>query len=159
MCILPIILLLCTTAFGLAVRAPSSPSPSSTPLCPTNELPCQTATSLLPQIGAGNTIFVSHFSRFATTQYAISLTNNVLVTSLIAGRIWYVTRDVRASGYATGLDYRRAILVVIESGALYAFTQIIQLAWYVAKFPGLYFVADSFVQIMVSSPLPRVIPS
>ena len=42
------------------------------------------------------------------------------------------------------------MLVVIESGALYALTQIIQLAWYVAKFPGLYFVADSFVQIMVS---------
>ena len=48
-----------------------------------------------------NAIFVSHFSRFATTQYAIPLTNNVLVTSLIAGHIWYVTRDVRASGYAT----------------------------------------------------------
>ena len=42
------------------------------------------------------------------------------------------------------------MLVVIESGALYALTRIIQLAWYVAKFPGLYFVADSFVQIMVS---------
>nr|VWO96289.1 Ketoreductase CTB6 (EC (Cercosporin toxin biosynthesis cluster protein 6) [Ganoderma boninense] len=128
-CILPILLLLCTTAFGLA-----------------------TATSLLPQIGAGNSIFVSHFQRFATTQYAISLTNNVLVTSLISGRIWYVTREVRTSGYATGSDYRRAILVVIESGALYALTQVIQLAWYVAKFPGLYFVADSFVQIMAIVP-------
>ncbi|KAI1798387.1 hypothetical protein LXA43DRAFT_1088494 [Ganoderma leucocontextum] len=128
-CILPITLLISTTAFGLA-----------------------TATSLLPQIGAGNSIFVSHFSRFATTQYAISLTNNVLVTSLIAGRIWYVTRDVRAGGYATGSDYHRAILVIIESGALYALTQIIQLAWYVAKFPGLYFVADSFVQIMAIVP-------
>ncbi|KAI1798369.1 hypothetical protein LXA43DRAFT_1056538 [Ganoderma leucocontextum] len=128
-CILPITLLISTTAFGLA-----------------------TATSLLPQIGAGNSIFVSHFSRFATTQYAISLTNNVLVTSLIAGRIWYVTRDVRAGGYATGSDYHRAILVVIESGALYALTQIVQLAWYVAKFPGLYFVADSFVQIMAIVP-------
>ena len=48
--------------------------------------------------------------------------------------------------------YRRAILIMIESGSLYALTQIIQLSWYVAKFPGLYFVSDSFVQIMVSIP-------
>ncbi|PIL27359.1 hypothetical protein GSI_10506 [Ganoderma sinense ZZ0214-1] len=128
-CILPITLLLSTTAFGLV-----------------------SATSLLPQIGAGNSIFVSHLSRFATTQYAISLTNNVFVTGLITGRIWYVTRDICASESTTSSDYRRAILIVIESGALYALTQVVQLAWYVAKFPGLYFVADSFVQIMAIVP-------
>ncbi|KAI0709635.1 hypothetical protein C8T65DRAFT_648652 [Cerioporus squamosus] len=128
-CILPIILLISVTAFGLA-----------------------TATSLLPAIGAGNTIFVSHFSRFATTQYALSLTNNVLVTALITGRIWYVTRDIRRLDQSVGSDYRRAIIMVVESGSLYAFTQVIQLAFYVAKFPGLYFVADSFVQIMAIVP-------
>ncbi|PIL25492.1 hypothetical protein GSI_13382 [Ganoderma sinense ZZ0214-1] len=127
-CIIPILMLLATTAFGLA-----------------------TATSLLPSVGAGNTIFISHLSRFATTQYALSLTNNVLVTALIAGRIWHTTRALSAIGRKHTAVYRRAILIMIESGALYAFTQIIQLSWYVAKFPGLYFVADSFVQIMVHS--------
>ncbi|KAI0746297.1 hypothetical protein C8Q80DRAFT_1174410 [Daedaleopsis nitida] len=128
-CILPIVLLVSVTAFGLA-----------------------TATSLLPAIGAGNTIFVSHFSRFATTQFALSLTNNVLVTLLIAGRIWYVTRDIRRYHHNTSSDYRRAVIMVVESGALYAFTQVIQLAFYVAKFPGLYFVSDTFIQIMAIVP-------
>ncbi|KAM5544435.1 hypothetical protein V8D89_002095 [Ganoderma adspersum] len=128
-CIIPILMLLATTAFGLA-----------------------TATSLLPRVGAGNTIFVSHLSRFATTQYALSLTNNVLVTALIAGRIWYTTRTLTAIGRAHTAVYRRAILIMIESGALYALTQVLQLSWYVAKFPGLYFVADSFVQIMAIVP-------
>ncbi|KAI0365177.1 hypothetical protein BV20DRAFT_973470 [Pilatotrama ljubarskyi] len=133
-CVLPVLLLLCTTAFGLA-----------------------TASSLFPSIGAGNSIFVAHFSRYATTQYVLSLTNNVLVTSLIAGRIWYVTRDVRLAQPPLGFEYRRVILLVLESGALYAFTQILQLAFYVAKFPGLYFVADSFVQIMAITPTTLVL--
>lgn len=128
-CIIPILLLLATTAFGLA-----------------------TATSLLPRVGAGNTIFVAHLSRFATTQYALSLTNNVLVTGLIAGRIWYSTRKLSVMGRTHTVVYRRAILIMIESGSLYALTQIIQLSWYVAKFPGLYFVSDSFVQIMAIVP-------
>ncbi|KAI0794372.1 hypothetical protein C8Q74DRAFT_1248351 [Fomes fomentarius] len=128
-CILPIVLLISVTAFGLA-----------------------TATSLLPAIDAGNTIFVSHFSRFATTQYALSFTNNVLVTCLIAGRIWYATRDVRRYNGNIGSEYRRAIILVVESGALYALTQVIQLAFYAAKFPGLYFVSDTFIQIMAIVP-------
>ncbi|KAI0644289.1 hypothetical protein C8Q79DRAFT_975276 [Trametes meyenii] len=128
-CILPIILLVATTAFGLA-----------------------TASSLFPSVGAGSSIFVAHLSRFATTQYALSLTNNVLVTALIAGRIWYLTKEIRRTDRVIGTEYRRAILLVIDSGALYALTQVLQLAFYVAKFPGLYFVADSFVQIMAIVP-------
>ena len=70
-------------------------------------------------------------------QYALSFTNNVLVTALIAGRIWYTTRTLTSIGRMHTAIYRRAILIMMESGALYALTQIIQLSWYIAKFPGL----------------------
>ena len=61
----------------------------------------------------------------------------MLVTALIAGRIWYTTRTLTSIGRMHTAIYRRAILIMMESGALYALTQIIQLSWYIAKFPGL----------------------
>lgn len=88
-------------------------------------IPCRTvADSLRPppadghvgpsHVGTGNTIFVSHLSCFATTQHALPLSNNVLITVL--------TAIVRAHTAV----YRHAILNMIESGALYALTQAVQ---------------------------------
>ncbi|EIN04005.1 hypothetical protein PUNSTDRAFT_139046 [Punctularia strigosozonata HHB-11173 SS5] len=127
-CILPVILLLSTTAFGIAVLATFS------------------------EINVRSSIFTVRFTQRATAQYAFSLCNNVVTTALIAGRIMWVTDGMKGMFDGAQRKYWRVILVVIESGAVYAFTQIIQLSFYVSKFPGIYFVADSFVQIMAIVP-------
>ena len=44
--------------------------------------------------------------------------------------------------------------MVIESAALAAFMQIVEMAFYFSDFPGVYFVADSTAQIVVSQACP-----
>jgi Ni,Fe-hydrogenase I cytochrome b subunit len=71
----------------------------------------------------------------------MSLINNVYVTSLLVYRL----RKYSTSNHTI----RRIIILVIESSAIYAFTQVLYLAFVASKFPGAYFVSDSILQIMV----------
>ncbi|KIK57253.1 hypothetical protein GYMLUDRAFT_263303 [Collybiopsis luxurians FD-317 M1] len=51
----------------------------------------------------------------------VTLSVNALVTGLIAGRIWWISRKINASyGHkGTQQKYRRAIAIILESGMLY----------------------------------------
>ncbi|KAF8626967.1 hypothetical protein AX15_004607 [Amanita polypyramis BW_CC] len=49
--------------------------------------------------------------------------------------------------------YNRLIVLVIESASFAAFIQLVDLIFYAAKFPGVYFITDSEVQIIAISPL------
>jgi len=132
-CIGPIILLLGTTGFGLA-----------------------TAESFAI-VKKGDTIFIKKLSERALGQYSLTLANNLIITGLIAGRVWYLTRNIRGLAMPVQKRYSRVILMIVESGMVYAFCQIIQLSFYAAKFPGLYFVADSFIQIFAIVPTSIII--
>lgn len=46
-------------------------------------------------------------------------------------------------------QYWRVIVLVIESASFAAIAQTFELAFYAAKFPGVYFIADSVVQTVV----------
>lgn len=56
-------------------------------------------------------------SALAIAYFIISLTFNVIVTSLIVGRLWFVSRGTARSSamYKDGL-YTRVIVALIESG-------------------------------------------
>ncbi|KAJ7189069.1 hypothetical protein C8R46DRAFT_34471 [Mycena filopes] len=87
--ILPIILLIITSVFGVDLRLPSSPF------------------------------------------FALSLTTNVLVTALTAGRIWWLYRKARVY-LKTDVQrrYLSAMAILVESGALYSATV---LAWLIVS--------------------------
>ncbi|KAJ7600894.1 hypothetical protein C8J56DRAFT_911547 [Mycena floridula] len=101
----------------------------------------------------GDTVFLKKISRWATAQFSISLAMNVTTTLLIASRIWYVTQNVRQFSPEHMKPYWRVIVTIIESASVAAVAQIIQLAFYETKFPGVYFISDTVVQIVTMAPL------
>ncbi|KAI0718520.1 hypothetical protein C8T65DRAFT_638251 [Cerioporus squamosus] len=57
--------------------------------------------------------------RWGTSMFAISLATNVLVTTTIASRIWYITsRSRSALGVSSNNRHARVFLLIVESGAL-----------------------------------------
>ncbi|KAG1746891.1 hypothetical protein EDB19DRAFT_1688166 [Suillus lakei] len=62
--------------------------------------------------------------------YVLPLCTNVLVTGLIAGRIWYISRSVTIDEHGKPVISKiaaggRPMMLIIESGALYLVTQLI----------------------------------
>lgn len=69
--------------------------------------------------------------------WALTLSANVLLTSLIAGRIWFISRDVASYGTA-GVTYtRKAMNVIIESGALCFLVQFVLIVQYGLGHPSM----------------------
>ncbi|KAJ7154263.1 hypothetical protein C8R46DRAFT_1298188 [Mycena filopes] len=101
----------------------------------------------------GQPIFFKKIASWATSQFSLSLAMNVTTTILIASRIWYATRVVREVTPTHMAPYWRVIVIIIESASIAAVAQIIQLAFYETKFPGIYFISDTVVQIVTMAPL------
>ncbi|KAJ6622601.1 hypothetical protein B0H10DRAFT_891831 [Mycena sp. CBHHK59/15] len=101
----------------------------------------------------GQPIFFSRIARWATSQFSLSLAMNLTTTLLIASRIWFVTRVVRSVIPENMKPYWRIIIIIVESASVAAVAQIIQLAFYETKFPGIYFISDTVVQIVTIAPL------
>ncbi|KAK7047613.1 hypothetical protein VNI00_006381 [Paramarasmius palmivorus] len=75
----------------------------------------------ISRVDSGDSIFAKQVADGATTLFALSFGTNVIVTSLIAGRIWYIARRTSLNlGRQHGVKYSRAMVVIIESGALYS---------------------------------------
>ena len=86
--------------------------------------------------------------------YSLPLGTNVIVTTLIAGRIWYLsprkTRNMRSAywQFPTGIG-RGAIDIVIGSGMLYLAEQLIIVISIIRRIPALDIVYGISVQIYV----------
>ena len=89
--------------------------------------------------------------------FLLALGTNVIVTTLIAGRIWYLSpREARKMGsvkFPTGIG-RAAIDIVIESGMLYLAVQLIFVILFVFRHPALCIAGVIAVQIYVRIPHP-----
>ncbi|KAK7021809.1 hypothetical protein VNI00_017253 [Paramarasmius palmivorus] len=66
--------------------------------------------------------------------FTLSLCQNLLVTSLIAGRIWWCGKKLEATlGRKHTRKYGRAMVIFVESGALYSFFAFLVLITYALK--------------------------
>ncbi|KAF9459524.1 hypothetical protein BDZ94DRAFT_1171491 [Collybia nuda] len=101
----------------------------------------------------GQTIFLKRISHWASAQFSLSLAMNLTTTLLIASRIWYVTREVREFSPEKTRAYKWVVVVLVESASVAAFAQIVQLAFYESKFPGIFFISDGVVQVVTMAPL------
>lgn len=71
---------------------------------------------------------------FGTASFSLSLAVNIILTALIAGRIWYLARGItliarpqsmhKSSSGAIPAFAREVIAMMIESGALFAAVQL-----------------------------------
>jgi len=77
---------------------------------------------------------------FTVAPVILIVANTSICTLLIAGRIWYMQCQLRETGDDVCTPSRRtkkAVLLIIESGALYTAVQIVSLILYHTKSPGL----------------------
>ncbi|KAI0630798.1 hypothetical protein C8Q77DRAFT_1160317 [Trametes polyzona] len=60
-----------------------------------------------------------------TAMFALSLPTNIIITIVTAARIWYVTsRTRKALGVSGGGQYKRLLILLVESGAFVAATKL-----------------------------------
>lgn len=86
--------------------------------------------------------------------YILPLCTNVMVTSLIVYRIWSSSRSIPDSPFQIGQGAtRRAIILVIESGALYLLFQFVFVILFAVQNPAEGILAPMAVQIYVSNEL------
>ena len=92
---------------------------------------------------------------FAT--FSLPLGTNVIVTTLICARIWYLSprkaRDMRSAYFPTGTG-QAIIKIVVESGMLYLVVQLILVVLLAIGIPAQAIVAVIAVQIYVRIPYP-----
>ena len=85
---------------------------------------------------------------------SLPLCNNVLVTGLIVYRIWSSSSLPNSPRIITQSAPFRAMMLVIESGALYLLIQLIYLVLFALDSPAQATVGTMAIQIYVRSPLP-----
>ncbi|KAF5392845.1 hypothetical protein D9757_000985 [Collybiopsis confluens] len=121
----PIILLLCEAAFAaLATWGQSTTNP-------------------------GATLQNFDFFTWGTVSFSFSFATNIVVTGLIAGRIWWYGH--RASTYLGKVHkkkYHRAMVIIIESGLISALTMVLILIFYRVTLVSADFIYFPACQIM-----------
>ncbi|KAJ7594904.1 hypothetical protein C8J56DRAFT_927929 [Mycena floridula] len=78
--------------------------------------------------------------------FILSLCTNVLVTTLIAARIWFISRQIN-SVLSTSFKYRRVLALVVESGSIYSSALVIEITLYFLNSNGFYIIYDPIAQL------------
>ena len=85
--------------------------------------------------------------------WSLSLATQLGVTLLIASRIWWVSRFARKGKDVESTIYLKIVWTLVESGALYAFTAILLLAFFNSQAHVGTIIGDALGQICVSGGL------
>jgi len=100
-----------------------------------------------PTVGALESI------NWAVAMLAMSMTTNIILTILTAGRIWYMSRKV--ANLSAQTPYNKIILLIVESGLVMGVSKIIEFVLFniapgdgLSGMNALYIVMDSMPQIM-----------
>ncbi|KAK7441228.1 hypothetical protein VKT23_016708 [Stygiomarasmius scandens] len=89
--------------------------------------------------------------------FVTGMASPIVEAQAIAGRIWFMTRDIRKFSKRSNNQYWRLVVLIIESASVAAVAQTLELAFYSSNFPGVYFIADSVVQIISIAPLSIIV--
>ncbi|KIJ35026.1 hypothetical protein M422DRAFT_212789 [Sphaerobolus stellatus SS14] len=101
------------------------------------------------QVVPGQNVFALNIAEWGTALFSLSLATNIVVTSLIAGRIWWISRQTQAHvGRKHRQKYNNAVAIILESGAIYSVSQMTLLILYCVKTNAVFIVYDALAQIM-----------
>ncbi|KAG7091591.1 hypothetical protein E1B28_010612 [Marasmius oreades] len=107
---------------------------------------------LFTRVQPGQNVFDTSIPMCSLIGYAMSLSTNVIVTGLIAGRIWWdARRTSKFLGRPYCQKYLQAMAIVIESGAIISASLVVLVVLYSLKFNATY-VTDSIAQITGIAP-------
>lgn len=74
----------------------------------------------------GDDLFIPQIAPWLRAAGVLTMVTNIAVTAMIAGRIWWMSRDVRkVLPRHHHAKYNKAIAAIIESGGIYSFTLLI----------------------------------
>jgi hypothetical protein len=93
--------------------------------------------------------FNSRLERWLVSLFSISLCTNVVVTSLVAFRIWYLIKcmNVYSEGSLHTSRYWKVVRLIIESGAIYSAALVFEITFYVLHSNAFYIVYDPIAQL------------
>lgn len=81
-------------------------------------------------------LFGSVTASFAIPYFAMSLALNVLLTAMIAGRIWYYQKSVESAvGSEYAIHYTSVTTMFVESAAIYTVVSLLLLATFTVGNP------------------------
>jgi len=101
------------------------------------------------QIHPGQNVFAINIAEWGTALFSLSLATNIIVTFLIAGRIWWISRKAcKLLGKEIRRKYNHTVAIVLESGAIYSVSLMTLLILYCSKTNAQYIVYDALAQIM-----------
>ncbi|KAJ7078392.1 hypothetical protein C8R43DRAFT_1143408 [Mycena crocata] len=99
------------------------------------------------QVSSSDPVFVSELHNWIVSFFSLTLFTNFTCTSLIAGRIWWMNRRVVATAEISGRKLGPAIIIIVESSAIYSACLIILLSLYLSGSYAQYIHLDGVVQI------------
>ncbi|KAL1660367.1 hypothetical protein EV715DRAFT_245309 [Schizophyllum commune] len=79
--------------------------------------------------------------------FILSLVTNVIVTTLIAARIWFLARETGGHILSTKFRYTKVLVIVIESAMIYSAALIIEITLYFIGSNAFYIVYDPIAQL------------
>ncbi|PIL30565.1 hypothetical protein GSI_07265 [Ganoderma sinense ZZ0214-1] len=88
--------------------------------------------------------FATTLARWNGSLFSLSLVTNVVVTGLIAVRLWYITRE---TGGVKKYRFFRAFLLIIESAMIYSTALLIEIILYFSGNNAFYIVYDPIAQL------------
>jgi len=95
-----------------------------------------------------HTAFAKTLAHWNGAVFSLSLATNVIVTSLIAARIWYLERQLTdLPARNRSLRYKKVLALVIESGAIYSSALVIEITLYFLNTNAFYIVYDPIAQL------------
>ncbi|KAF8890433.1 hypothetical protein BD779DRAFT_1517608 [Infundibulicybe gibba] len=101
------------------------------------------------QVHPGDSVFAPNIAEWGTALFSLSLATNITVTSLIAARIWWISREAQAVlGRKHSQKYSNAVAIILESGAIYSVSLMTLLILYCTKSNAQYIAYDALAQIM-----------
>ncbi|KAK7472403.1 hypothetical protein VKT23_000517 [Stygiomarasmius scandens] len=99
-----------------------------------------------------HTAFGTQLARWNGSLFSLSLATNIVVTSLIGFRIWYMSREYASFDVPSTVRYRRIMLIIVESGAVYSSALIIEITLYFLGNNAFYIIYDPIAQLTAIVP-------
>ncbi|KAJ7489524.1 hypothetical protein FB451DRAFT_692348 [Mycena latifolia] len=100
------------------------------------------------RVSSSDPVFVSQLQHWIVSFFSLTLFTNFTCTSLIAGRIWWVNRRAASVAEISGRTLGPAIIIIVESGAIYSACLILLLSLYLTGSYAQYVLLDGVVQVV-----------
>ncbi|KIM76045.1 hypothetical protein PILCRDRAFT_826699 [Piloderma croceum F 1598] len=94
-----------------------------------------------------HTAFAKSLAQWNGAVFSLSLATNIMVTSLIAVRVWYLEQQFKNLPGRAAFKYKKVLAVVIESGAIYSSALVIEITLYFLNTNAFYIVYDPIAQL------------